>query len=105
MQSGGADMLRLATLGLCEAGIVPSMLVHDAILLELSNQEQLELAINIMRKAGSDICDGLDVGVDIDQKLVGGSRYQDKRPVAKKMWATVMSTLEAVRAVPTRASA
>jgi DNA polymerase-1 len=40
MQSGGAEMLRLAAMRLCEAGIVPSMLVHDAVLLELDNEEQ-----------------------------------------------------------------
>jgi hypothetical protein len=35
MQSGGAEMLRLAANRLCDAGLVPSMLVHDGILLEL----------------------------------------------------------------------
>ena len=34
MQSGGAEMLRLATVRLCEAGLVPIMLVHDGILFE-----------------------------------------------------------------------
>jgi DNA polymerase family A len=29
MQSGGAEMLRLATMRLCEAGVVPIMLIHD----------------------------------------------------------------------------
>jgi hypothetical protein len=29
MQSGGAEMLRLAAMRLCEAGIVPIMLIHD----------------------------------------------------------------------------
>src|SRR5262249_10142963 len=44
MQSGGAEMLRLAAWRLCEAGLVPSMLVHDGILLEVVNPEQAELA-------------------------------------------------------------
>ena len=31
MQSGGAEMLRLATVRLCDAGIVPIMLIHDGV--------------------------------------------------------------------------
>ena len=41
MQAGGAEMLRLAANRLCEADLVPSMLVHDGILLELDNEEQV----------------------------------------------------------------
>ena len=52
MQAGGAEMLRLAANRLCEAGLVPSMLVHDGILLELDNEEQVQHAIEIMRIAG-----------------------------------------------------
>jgi hypothetical protein len=100
MQSGGADMLRLAAWRLCEAGIVPSMLIHDGILFELTNREQLEQAKDIMRTAGRDICNGLEIGVDVDQLLEGGARYQDKRPVAVKMWGTIMHTLRAVKALP-----
>ena len=59
MQCGGAEMLRLAAWRLCEAGIVPIMLIHDGILLEVQNQEQIEHAMEIMRAAGRDICDGL----------------------------------------------
>ncbi len=90
MQSAGAEMLRLAANRLCEADLVPSMLVHDGILLELDNEEQVEHAIEIMRIAGTEVCRGLEIGVDIDQKLIGGARYRDKRPVAQKMWAIVM---------------
>jgi hypothetical protein len=35
--------------------------------------------------------------------LLGGARYVDKRPMAKKMWATIMSVLETVGALPRRA--
>ena len=38
MQGGGADMLRIAAWRLCEAGIIPSMLVHDGILLEVAER-------------------------------------------------------------------
>jgi hypothetical protein len=99
MQANGAEMLRLAACRLCDAGIVPCMLIHDGILLEVENNEQLSLAIEIMRKAGRDVCDDLEIGVDVDQKLEGGARYQDKRPMAKKMWGTIMHALQATKAV------
>ena len=103
MQADGAEMLRLAAWRLCEAGIVPCMLIHDGILLEVSDREQIEHAKEIMLQAGRDICNGFEIGVDVDQILVGGARYSDKRPTAKKMWATIMAALEAVRAIPKRA--
>ena len=100
MQAGGAEMLRLAACRLCEARIVPAMLIHDGILLELENFEQLEHAKEIMRGAGRDTCDGLEIGVDVDQKLENGARYRDKRPMAKKMWKTMMRTLQEIGALP-----
>ena len=103
MQSGGGEMLRHATWQLCEAGIVPVMLIHDGILFELESLEQAEVAKDIMRTAGREICDGFEIGVDEDQVLQGGARYSDKRAVAQSMWATIMSALEAVRAIPRRA--
>jgi hypothetical protein len=96
MQGNGAEMLRLAAVRLCEAGLVPCMLIHDGILLEVDNQEQIETAQEIMRAAGRDVCDGLTIDVDVDQKLVGGARYQDKRPVAKRMWDTMLGALETI---------
>jgi DNA polymerase I len=102
-QSDGAEMLRLATWRLTEAGIVPVMLVHDGILLEVKNREQIEQAKEIMRAAGRDVCGGFEIGVDVDQMLLGGARYTDKRPMAKKMWATMMGALEAVGAISRRA--
>ena len=59
MQGNGAEMLRLAAWRLCEAGIVPSMLVHDGVLLEVENEEQIEHAKEIMRVAGREVCNGL----------------------------------------------
>ena len=79
------------------------LLIHDGILLEVSDREQIEHAKEIMLQAGRDICNGFEIGVDVDQILVGGARYSDKRPTAKKMWATIMAALEAVRAIPKRA--
>lgn len=76
------------------------MLVHDAVLLEVKDREQIEHAKEIMLGAGRDVCDGFEIGVDIDQELIGGARYVDKRPMAGKMWKTVMDTLESIGALP-----
>jgi len=105
MQSGGAEMLRLAAWRLYEAGIVPCMLVHDGILFEETDRERIEHAKEIMRQTGREVCDGFEIGVDVDQMLIGGARYRDKRPMAQKMWATIMDVLKAVGAVPKRAVA
>jgi hypothetical protein len=102
MQSGGAEMLRLATVRLVEAGIVPIMLIHDGILFEETDPEKIEHAIEIMRGAGRDVCDGFEVGVDIDKRIEGGERYVDSRPMAQKMWSTIMDTIEAIGALPQR---
>jgi hypothetical protein len=105
MQSGGAEMLRLAAWRMCEAGIIPIMLIHDGILLEETDLERIEHAKEIMLQAGRDTCDGFEIGVDVDQLLKNGARYCDKRPVAKKMWATIMNALVAVGALPRREAA
>jgi DNA polymerase I len=89
MQGNGAEMLRLAAMRLCEAGIIPNMLIHDGILLEVRNKEQIAHAIEIMKTAGRDVCNGFEIGVDIDQMLENGARYRDKREVAQKMWDTI----------------
>jgi hypothetical protein len=99
MQSGGAEMLRLAAMRLCDAGIVPVMLIHDGILFEETDKEKIAHAIEIMRAAGRDVCNGLEIGVDIDQLRENGDRYQDKRPMAQKMWSTIMTTLETIGAL------
>lgn len=100
MQGNGAEMLRLAAQRLCEAGIVPNMLIHDGVLIEVRNKEEIAQAIDIMRAAGRDVCDDFEIGVDVDQMLEHGARYQDKRPVAKEMWKTIMLTLQEIGAMP-----
>jgi hypothetical protein len=85
---------------MCEASIVPSMLVHDGILFEADNVEEIEYAKEIMRVAGQEVCNGLEIGVDVDQMLRNGARYYDKRRVAKQMWATIMRALQDVGALP-----
>ena len=100
MQGNGAEMLRLAAWQLCEVGIVPNMLIHDGLLLEVSNKEQIAQSMDIMKAAGRDVCGGFEIGVDVDQMLKRGARYRDKRPVAKKMWETMMQTLQDIGAIP-----
>jgi DNA polymerase I-like protein with 3'-5' exonuclease and polymerase domains len=102
MQAGGAEMLRLATVRLCAAGIVPVMLIHDGILFEETEREKIEHAKEIMRQAGRDVCGGLTIDAEVDQMLENGARYHDKRPMAQQMWQTVMRALEAVGAMPER---
>ena len=96
MQGNGAEMLRLAAWRLCEAGIIPNMLIHDGILLEVRNKAEIAAAMDVMKAAGRDACNGFEIGVDVDQILQHGARYQDKRPVAKKMWDVIMLTLEEI---------
>jgi hypothetical protein len=98
-------MLRLAAERLCDAGIVPIMLIHDGILFEETDKEKIAHAIEIMRAAGRDVCDGFEIGVDTDQLLEGGARYHDKRPIAQKMWATIMAALQTIGSLPERNAA
>ena len=50
-----------------------------------------------MRKAGTEVCRGLEIGVDIDfDQRKQGNRFRDKRPMAKAMWATVMGVLQEI---------
>ena len=98
-------MLRLATMRLCDAGIVPIMLIHDGILFEETDREKIELAKEIMRGAGRDVCNGLTIVVDLDQMLEGGARYRDKRPMAQQMRDTIMDVLVVIGAVQRKAVA
>jgi hypothetical protein len=100
MQSNGAEMLRIAAVRMCEANIVPGMLIHDGLLIEATDEQQVEQAKEIMRGAGRDVCGGFAIGVDVDQRLENGARFRDKRPVAQKMWRTMMEALQEVGAIP-----
>jgi DNA polymerase-1 len=99
MQGNGAEMLRLAAMRLCDAGIVPCMLVHDAVLIEADNEEQIAHAVEIMKGAGRDVCDGFEIGVDVE-RMEQGKRYRDKRPVAIRMWEVMMRTLQEIGVLP-----
>jgi hypothetical protein len=97
MQANGAVMLRQATVRLCEAGLVPSMLVHDGILFELDNMVQVEQAKAIMAAAGIEVCGGFEIGVGVEQLRERGERFRDKR--GKDMWKTIIDVLKRVGAI------
>jgi hypothetical protein len=93
-------MLREATVRLCDAGIVPIMPIHDGILFEETDPRKIEEATEIMRAVGREICSGIDVGVDLDwSTMMTGPRYCDKRPMAQKMWATIIDVLVSIGAL------
>jgi DNA polymerase I len=94
-QANGAECLRPATTQLCDAALVPSMLVHDAVLLELHDREQVIAAKEIMLAAGRTIC-GVEIRVDGDTTPI--RRYRDKR--GTEMWDTIMFTLQEAGAIP-----
>ena len=87
---------------MCDAGIVPIMLIHDGILFEETDSEKIAQAKEIMIAAGRDCCDGLEIGADTDQLLKGGAPYRDKRPLARDMWDAIMDVLRAIGALPER---
>jgi len=100
-QSDGAEMLREATVRLIDAGITPIMLVHDGILFQETDLRRVEEAADIMRAVGRQICNGVNVGVDLDWSTTKtGPRYRDKRPMAKTMWAIIMDVLASIGALP-----
>jgi hypothetical protein len=117
MQSDGAEMLREATVRLCAAGIIPIMLVHDGILFSETDPRKIGEAMQIMRAVGSEICNGIKVGVDLDWSTLAtrgvkidahtdwtklqheDRRYRDKRPMAKAMWDTIMDVLVSIGAL------
>ena len=73
------------------------MLIHDGILCEVKSREEIKIIEAVMRESGRLVCNGLEVGVDIDQLLENGARYRDKR--GKKMWDTVMDALRSAGAI------
>ena len=66
-----------------------------SILLEVDHEEEVERAREIMCWAGRQICDGLEVGANVDKLLRPGERFLDKRPMATALWGTVR-TLDAI---------
>lgn len=93
MQSNGAFMLRASTMKLCEAGLVPAMLVHDGILFEFDHAEQIEQAREIMEAVSRQVCRGFTIHVDVDKTIKPGQNYKDGRKEAELLWDTVLDAL------------
>lgn len=93
MQANGAEMLRIASILLTEAGIRVCAPVHDALLIE-APLDKLDAAIettqSLMQQASSIVLDGFELGSDV--KVVRfPDRYMDERGTV--MWNTVMKLI------------
>ena len=93
MQANGAEMLRIASILLTEAGIRVCAPVHDALLIEAPLAE-LDVAIAttqmLMRQASGIVLAGFELGSDV--KVVRyPDRYMDERGTL--MWNSVMKLI------------
>lgn len=93
MQANGAEMLRIASILLTEAGIQVCAPVHDALLIE-APLEDLDQVIattkSLMQEASRIVLDGFELGSDV-KEVRYPDRYMDKRGVV--MWNKVMSII------------
>ena len=94
MQANGAEMLRIACIGLVEANIRICAPVHDALLIEASLDqldETVELTQKIMKKASRIVLNGFELSSDA-KVIRYPDRYFDKRGL--EMWNTVMGLID-----------
>ena len=93
MQANGAEMLRIASILLTEAGIRVCAPVHDALLIE-APLDELDQAIattkSLMQDASRIVLDGFELGSDV-KEVRFPDRYMDKRGAV--MWNKVMSLI------------
>ncbi len=93
MQANGAEMLRIASILLTEAGIRVCAPVHDALLIE-APLDELDEAIatteSLMQEASRIVLDGFELGSDV-KEVRYPDRYMDKRGVV--MWNKVMNLI------------
>jgi DNA polymerase I len=93
MQATGAEMLRIASILLTEAGIRVCAPVHDALLIEapLTELDRTVTKTNsLMQEASRIVLDGFELGSDV-KTVRYPDRYMDKRGVV--MWNRVMNLL------------
>jgi len=92
-QANGAEMLRLAIIGLVQAGITVCAPVHDAVLIEAPLQDiELTVALTqgIMEAASRAILDGFTIRTDV--KIIPyPERYSDPRGV--EMWNKISTQI------------
>jgi hypothetical protein len=93
MQANGAEMLRIASILLTEAGIRVCAPVHDALLIE-APLDELDQAIattkSLMQEASRIVLDGFELGSDV-KEVRYPDRYMDKRGAV--MWNKVMKLI------------
>jgi DNA polymerase I-like protein with 3'-5' exonuclease and polymerase domains len=93
MQANGAEMLRIASILITEAGIRICAPVHDALLIEAPLDEldgAIEATQLLMKQASGIVLDGFELGSDV--KVVRyPDRYMDERGTL--MWNTVMKLI------------
>lgn len=88
-QANGAEMLRIACIALTEADICVCAPVHDAVLIEDSEdriEETVQRARDIMRKASEEVLNGFEIRTEA--KIV---RYPDRYsdPRGASMWGLI----------------
>lgn len=97
IQANGAEMLRLACIFATERGLSVCAPVHDAILIEAS-QEQLQqhvaIAQGVMAEASRLVLSGFELNSDV-KSVVYPERYMDGR--GKQMWDTVWEIIVRLR--------
>jgi DNA polymerase-1 len=95
MQSGGAEMMRIAAIAATEAGLEVCAPVHDAFLIA-APLERLDSDVATMRalmsQAGQAVTGGLDVRTDAEV-IRWPDRFMDKRGAA--MWDRIVGMLPA----------
>lgn len=93
MQANGAEMLRLASVGLIRRGIRICALVHDAVLIE-SPEDDIDAAVavtrDVMREASMLVLDGFEIKTDA--RII---RFPDRfiEPKGELMWNQLMALL------------
>jgi hypothetical protein len=93
MQANGAEMLRIASILLTEAGIRVCAPVHDALLIEAplnELNEAIALTKSLMQEASRIVLNGFELGSDV-KEIRYPDRYMDKRGAV--MWGKVMSLI------------
>ena len=93
-QGNGAEMLRLASCLISEAGVELAAPVHDAVLIE-AETDNIDDAVRttqvLMRKASSIVLDGFELRTDVEIIRHPG-RFVDERGVA--MWSRIQRMLK-----------
>jgi DNA polymerase I-like protein with 3'-5' exonuclease and polymerase domains len=101
IQAAGADMLRVATILLAEAGIEVISLVHDAVVVEADADDIGDVVAktqDIMAEASRVVLQGFELRSD--SKIV---RYPDRYmdPRGEETWGMVQEVVESLEASPT----